>query len=86
MAQTPLFANIAELSELNVFTFISSHFTVVYVPFQSYCPQNKPAYLPLFYWRRVYLHVKQRQISNLINATKNASIRCTQKFDAAIIL
>ena len=28
MAQTPLFANIAELSALNVFTFLSSRFTV----------------------------------------------------------
>ena len=23
---------------------------------QSYCPQNKPAVLPLFYWRPVHVH------------------------------
>ena len=50
MAQTPLIANIAELSALNVLTFLSSRFTVVCV-IQSYCPKNKPADLPLFYWR-----------------------------------
>ena len=31
MAQTPFFANIAELSALSVFTFLSSRFTVVSV-------------------------------------------------------
>ena len=34
MTQTPLFANIAELSALNVFTFLSSRFTVVSAPFK----------------------------------------------------
>ena len=34
MAQIPLFANIAELSALNVFTFQSSRFTAVSVPFK----------------------------------------------------
>ena len=34
MAQTPLFANIAELSTLDVFTFLLSRFTVVSVPFK----------------------------------------------------
>ena len=34
MAQTQLFANIAELSALSVFTFLSSRFTVVSVPFK----------------------------------------------------
>ena len=41
MAQTPLFANIAELSELNVFTFLSSCFTVVSVPFKVIVPKIK---------------------------------------------
>ena len=50
MTQTPLFANIAILSALNVNTFLSSRFTVVSVPFKvnSYCHQNKPADLLLF--------------------------------------
>ena len=34
MAQTQLFANVAELSALSVFTFLSSRFTVVSVPFK----------------------------------------------------
>ena len=34
MAQAPLFANIAELTALNVFTFLSSCFTVVSVSFK----------------------------------------------------
>ena len=40
MAQTPLFANIAELSALNVFTYLSSRFTVVYVPFKAFAPKT----------------------------------------------
>ena len=34
MAQTPSFANIAELFTLNVLTFLSSRFTVVSAPFK----------------------------------------------------
>ena len=40
MAQTPLFANISELSALNVFTFLSSLFTVVSVPFKVIVPKT----------------------------------------------
>ena len=40
MAQTPLLANIAELSALNVFTFLSSRFTVVSVPFKVIVPKT----------------------------------------------
>ena len=40
MAQTPLFATIAELSALNVFTFLSSRFTVVHVPFKVVLPKT----------------------------------------------
>ena len=40
MAQTPLFANIAELSALNVFTFLTSRFTVVSVPFEVIAPKT----------------------------------------------
>ena len=40
MAQTPLFANIAELSALSVFTFLSSRFTVVSVPFKVIVPKT----------------------------------------------
>ena len=40
MAKTPLFANIAELSALNVFTFLSSRFTVVYVSFKAIVPKT----------------------------------------------
>ena len=39
MAQTPLFADIAELSALNVFTFLSSRFTVVFVSFKVIVPK-----------------------------------------------
>ena len=39
MAQTPLFANIAELSALNVFTFLSSRFTKLSVPFKVIVPK-----------------------------------------------
>ena len=40
MVQTPLFSNIAELSALNVFTFLSSSFTVVSVPFRVIVPKT----------------------------------------------
>ena len=40
MTQTPLFANIAKLSALNVFTFLSSCFTVVSVPFKIIVPKT----------------------------------------------
>ena len=40
MAQTLLFANIAELSALNVFTFLSSRFTEVSVPFKVIVPKT----------------------------------------------
>ena len=40
MAQTQLFANIAELSALNVFTFPSSRFTVLYVPLKVIVPKT----------------------------------------------
>ena len=40
MAQTPLFANIAELSALSVFTLLSSRFTVVSVPFKVIFPKT----------------------------------------------
>ena len=39
MAQTPLFVNVAELSALNVFTFLSSRFTKLSVPFKVIVPK-----------------------------------------------
>ena len=40
MAQTPSFANIAELSALNVFTFLSISFTIVSVSFKVIVPKT----------------------------------------------
>ena len=40
MAQKPLLANIAELSTLNVFTFISIRFTALSVPFKVIVPKT----------------------------------------------
>ena len=40
MVQTLLFANIAELSALNVFTFLSSSFAVVSMPFRDIVPKT----------------------------------------------
>ena len=40
MAQTSLFAKIDELPALNVFTFVSSRFTVLSVPFKVIVPKT----------------------------------------------
>ena len=40
MAQTPLFANIAELSALSVFAFLSSRFAVLSVLFKVIVPKT----------------------------------------------
>ena len=68
MAQTLLLVNIAELSTLNVFTFLSSRFTVVSVPLKVIVPKiNQLTYHSFTgdLYKRIYLKHRSQSYSKM---------------------